>query len=218
MEEEIFKRYIPDYNKLIDYGFKKTENKYEFQVCIFDNTFKINIYIKDNELKGSIIDLEFDEEYTNFRLENNNGSFSNKIKSEYEKILIDIRNNCFILNNFISNQANRISNILYEKYNSLPSYEWDREPNDAVFKNNGKWYALIMNIDRSKINAGLGNIDILNIKLNPDKILELLNIDGFYPAYHMNKKYWITIELEDVIADDFIIELIEESYSYTNKK
>lgn len=218
MENEIFKRYTPDYDKLINYGFNKKDNTYEYASNIMDKTFKIIIHISDSKINGKIYDLEFNEEYTNFRLEKNSGSFSNKIKEEYERLLIDIRDKCFYIQGFISNQANRISNEIFTKYNTLPSYEWERQPNDAVFKNNGKWYAIIMNLDKSKLNAGLGKVDILNIKLEPNEILELLNKEGFYPAYHMNKKYWITIVLDDIVSDDLILTLIDESYSYTNKK
>ena len=57
----------------------------------------------------------------------------------------------------------------------------------------------------------------MNVKLDKDKIQELLKKDGYYPAWHMNKKSWITITLDEVISDDEIMNLIKESYSYTKK-
>jgi len=213
--EEIFKKYKPNYDKLLEYGFIYRDNKYIYSKNILEDTFKIEIVI-DSSITVKIIDLEFNEEYINYKLENNNGTFSSKIKEIYEDLLLDIRDKCFYKRDFVSDQANRISNKLYELYNTIPSFEWD-STTDAVFRNNNKWYGLIMNIDINKITPGTGKVDVLNIKLEPNEIIELLNKKGFYKAYHMNKKYWISIILDNTIEDNTILELISESYSYTIK-
>ena len=70
-----------------------------------------------------------------------------------------------------------------------------------------------MNINISKIESGNKEIEIINVKLNRDKIQKLLNKKGFYKAYHMNKIDWITIILNDTVSDLDIIELIDESYN-----
>ena len=68
-----------------------------------------------------------------------------------------------------------------------------------------------MNIDKSKLDSNTkGEVEIINIKTN--RVEELLNKKGFYPAYHMNKKYWITIILDESLSDKEIMELISESY------
>ena len=64
---------------------------------------------------------------------------------------------------------------------------------------------------------GNEDIEIINIKLDENKIVKLLNRKGFYKAYHMNKKYWITINLDDTISDEEIMNYIEESYKYSEK-
>ncbi len=57
-----------------------------------------------------------------------------------------------------------------------------------------------------------GNLAI-SVKNNPEKNIELREE---YPAvksgYHMNKKYWNTIDLNGTIPDDMIKNLIDESY------
>ena len=73
-----------------------------------------------------------------------------------------------------------------------------------------------MNIDKSKIdNTSSKEVEIIDIKLDPKKVESLQNQKGFYPAYHMNKKSWITILLDDTLTDKMIMDLIEESYTYT---
>ena len=71
-----------------------------------------------------------------------------------------------------------------------------------------------MNIDYKKFYKKDGKVDIMNIKLNPSKIDNLINEDGFFRAFHMNKKTWISIILDDTVKDEKIMELIDESYNY----
>ena len=76
-----------------------------------------------------------------------------------------------------------------------------------------------MYLQRSKLQSGLaGSTDVLNVKIDKDKIPELVNKKGYFPAYHMNKKYWITMTLDETLSDDEIFSLIEESHSYTVPK
>ena len=72
-----------------------------------------------------------------------------------------------------------------------------------------------MNLDLSKLDNNSGEVEIINVKLDENKIQKLLKQKGFYKAYHMNKKSWITIILDDTLSDKYIMDLIDESYSYT---
>ena len=75
-----------------------------------------------------------------------------------------------------------------------------------------------MNIDQNKLDPKKnGEVEILNVKLNSNKIKELGKKKVFYPAYHMNKKNWITILLNDTMNDELIMEYINESYLLSEK-
>ena len=69
-----------------------------------------------------------------------------------------------------------------------------------------------MEITRDKLSKGNYLVDVLNVKLPRDKIIDLLKKHGYYPAYHMNKKDWLSIILDDTLKDDEICLLIDESY------
>ena len=221
IEEEIFKKSKIDYSKLTSYGFKENLKDYTLSKNILDNTFRVDIKIeKTGTIEGKIYDLNFNEEYLNYRMEKQKGKFSTKVREEFQNILIDIKNNCTITNYFLSNQANRICELIKEKYNDLPEFIWEKYPGFVIFRNptNNKWYGLIMNINKSKIdNESQEEIEILNLKLNKEKIIYLLNKKGFYKAYHMNKTNWITIILDDTIKDNEIMDYIIESHKYTEK-
>ena len=221
IEEEIFKKSKPIKEKLIKYGFKKENNIYIIEKTFMNDSFKAIITIEKENIKGKIIDLEFNEEYTNIRVENTQGEFVNKVKNEYKKILQDIKNNCFENKYFTTDQANRITNYILNKYNDKPEFLWEKYENFGVFRNqiNKKWYAIIMNINKSVLKEKDNKqIDILNVKTDEKIIEKLIKEKGYYKAYHMNKKNWITIALDETLKDSVIEKLIDSSYNEINEK
>lgn len=63
-----------------------------------------------------------------------------------------------------------------------------------------------------------GNI-WLNVKVAPgwSEVL-IAHYDSVRPAYHMNKRHWVSIILDGRLPDREIARLIEESYDLTAKK
>ena len=221
IESEIFKRYTPDRKKLLSYGFSKNKSGLEVQKLIKDGEFKAFVQVSDKgEVSGRVYDAESDEEFLPLRVEDG-GAFVGAVREEYSKLLTEIRDNCFCENYFVAPQSNRLSEMIYEKFGDRPVFMWKEYPTFGVYKNqeSGKWYGLIMYLQRSKLQSGLaGATDVLNVKIDKDKIPDLVKNNGYYPAYHMNKKYWITITLDETLSDNEIFSLIEESYSYTVPK
>lgn len=222
IEEDIFKRSKVDFKKLKDYGFLENDKGYLYSKLIMNNKFRVDITIDyQGKVTGKIYDLSFQEEYTNFRIEASAGYFIAKLKKEFITVLEDIKNKCFINEYFIYAQSNRITNLIKEKYGDNPNFEWEKYPGYATFKNKetNKWYGIIMNIDKSKLDCKLkGEVEIIDIKLDKDEIKNLLKVKGYYPAYHMNKQNWLTIILDDTLSDEEIMNLVAKSYSYALKK
>lgn len=106
-----------------------------------------------------------------------------------------------------------------ECYNTEPDHPWSDE--DAVLrhKHNNKWFGLVVEVNRSKLGLeGEGTVHVLNVKCDPNVIGSLRMQPGFYPAYHMNKEYWISILLDGPASEDEIKDLIEWSYQMTRTK
>lgn len=75
-----------------------------------------------------------------------------------------------------------------------------------------------MNIDKSKlIPEKTGEIEILNVKLD-EKVPIYLEQKGIYPSYHLSKKSWVSIILDDTLTDEKIMQLIDISYENSDKK
>lgn len=71
-----------------------------------------------------------------------------------------------------------------------------------------KWFCLL-NLDEKRC----------NLKCAPDKVLDLQDAYvGVTPAWHMNKKHWIGLQLESDVPNAKIGELVSEAYSLVVKK
>ena len=107
-----------------------------------------------------------------------------------------------------------------ETYDTKSERLWAKYPTNEVLRHrrNRKWYAIIMDVSRNKVGLeGEELVDILDVKCDPDMIALLSPQRGFAPAYHMNKKHWITIILDGTVADDEVYNLLDLSYELTRK-
>ena len=105
-------------------------------------------------------------------------------------------------------------------YNTSPDYPFDIDFETAVLRhaNNRKWYAIVMRVSRRKFGFASDEvIDVVNLKLPLEMFGSFGSADGVYPAYHMNKRHWISVLLPDA-ADDLIEFLVNVSYETTKNK
>ena len=108
-----------------------------------------------------------------------------------------------------------------ETFGTTPEYLWQKTPDTAVLRHseNNKWYAVIMDIPKRKLGIDSDEIaDIINVKCDPILISSLLNNKWYFPAYHMNKTYWISILLDKTVDLEEVISLISFSYELTLNK
>lgn len=116
---------------------------------------------------------------------------------------------------------NQIFKYAKNTYGTLPEYLWQKDPQSAVLRHgdNLKWYALIMNIPKTRLGLDSGETaDILDVKCDNIIIGSLLRNSGYFPAYHMNKQNWITVLLDGTVPFEEIRGLIDLSYELTKKK
>lgn len=77
-----------------------------------------------------------------------------------------------------------------------------------------KWFGLLMRIDGRHVGRK-GNVDVLNVKVDP-ALSSLLQekYDWVLPSYHMNKRLWATVVLQE--ADETVVkQLLDHSYALT---
>lgn len=115
---------------------------------------------------------------------------------------------------------NKIISYAKEKYATEPEYLWLKTPDTFVLRNskNKKWYAAVLQVKKSAFGYDDNSIvDVINLKCNPDTRECLLAEGKAFPGYHMNKKHWISIILNDDIDFQILCNIIDESYNIVNK-
>ena len=64
-------------------------------------------------------------------------------------------------------------------------------------RDNQKWFAGIFNIHGQQVGLDTNeSLDVVNLKCDSDLIPNLIHESGIYPAYHMNKQHWISVDIE----------------------
>ena len=109
---------------------------------------------------------------------------------------------------------------IQSEYGAAPEHPWADEPEFAVFRHesNRKWFALFMTVARFRLGLpGEGDIAVVNLKADPRLIGSQREKPGFFPAYHMNKRYWISIALDDTVTDEEVWTFLVESHAFSAK-
>ena len=107
-----------------------------------------------------------------------------------------------------------------KQYGTIPEYLWKESPESAVLRHkNGKWYAVLMQVEKSRLGLeGDTEVDIIDVKCNPDMVGLLTQTYGFLPGYHTNKKYWITMLLDGTVSEAKILDFLDMSYDLIDGK
>lgn len=214
----IFYRKKVDKEALIKYGFTLYKDIYAYETDIMDQTFKIKV-IYDNSIKAKIYDKDSGDEYNLIYLDRGGGEYIAKVRTAYQNVLKDIADKCFKNALFNSEQANRIADYIAITYGEKPDFPWPKFDGYGVFRNssNNLWFGLIMEVGDNKLALNVAKKTVINIKPPKQFFNELLLVDGIYPGWHMNKKSWLSISLDDTFPDEYVESLIDGSYLETTR-
>ncbi len=217
LESEVFKWRKVLSERLLDCGFHFYEGIYSLK-CPLTEGFSVLLTYDGESFKGKVFDDELEEEYTNFRLEDATGAFVTGIKRAYIDFLEEVRDRCSEPRLFLTEQSVRLAERIRRIYGVEPEFLWNKFPHYGVFREpkGGKWFGIIMNLDRGKVAAGeSGESDVMNVKLDEEAADYLEK--GAYSCFHMDHKYWVSLILDDRLSDDFVFEMIEKSYQNAEK-
>lgn len=216
---EIFKSYQFNKEKARDYGFVENGEVWTYSCQILQGDFIMTVSITTDNVSFQVFDQETGELYPQVHMESMRGSFVGSVREACLEILYQIRKACFDMQDVICPQTKRIMAQVQEKYGNQLEHLWEKSPDTAVLRHedNQKWYAVVMRIPWDKLEKGReGLVEAVNIK--HDQVADLLSKRGIYPAFHMNKRYWLSMALDDTLSDEMVLELIERSWNLTVKK
>ena len=120
-----------------------------------------------------------------------------------------------------SDQVKQLIEFVKHEYAVNPEFLWpERSPNYFVLRNprTKKWFAIIMIISGAKIkHSNNPKLEVINFKFDKGQALDFAENNKFiYPGYHMNKRNWITIPLDNSLETGQILELLEHSYELSD--
>ena len=216
---EIFKSYQFNKEKARDYGFVENGEVWTYSCQILQGDFIMTVSITPDNVSFQVFDKETGDLYPQVHMESMRGSFVGSVREACLEILHQIRKACFDVQDFICPQTKRIMAQVQEDYGNQLEYLWEKSPDTAVLRHEGnqKWYAVVMRIPWDKLDKGReGLVEAVNLK--HDQVADLLSQKGIYPAFHMNKRYWISMALDDTLSDEMVLKLIERSWNLTVKK
>ena len=199
--------------QLNGFGFKEEAEKLIYRKEILDSSFLIEIVFVNNQLMVEVYDIEFDEIYSLFSVDSAVGETVQNIREHVENLLSSILG--------LSDESEQINSEVVDycnnKYGENHVNPFKKHPDILAFVNEkNKWYALLSDVEYNKLNKNTDittKVKILNVKYPTDRILEIIDNKNIFPAYHMNKKHWISIVLDKNIKLETIKELIDISYS-----
>ena len=205
-----------DFKKLEKFGFKLKDNSYYYYTSLLKNQFKMSVKISlDNSIFTEIIDTETNEPYVLHLLEMKKSGYSEKVYKAYSEVLEKIKKECFEDEIFKANYTKEIIEYVKNNYGDELEFLWEKSPKNAVVrrKSTNKWYAVILTVSKRKLNLNSDEIiEVINLHNIAEEIEKLIDNKRYFPAYHMNKKYWCTICLDGTVELKEIYKLIDISY------
>ncbi|AVQ23455.1 MmcQ/YjbR family DNA-binding protein [Fusobacterium nucleatum subsp. nucleatum ATCC 23726] len=205
-----------DFKKLEKFGFELIDNSYYYHTFLLKNQFKMSVKINlDNSIFTEIIDTETNEPYILYLLEMKRSGYSEKVYKAYNEVLEKIQKECFEDQIFKASYTKQIIAYVKNKYGDELEFLWEKSPKNAVVrrKSSKKWYAVILTVSKRKLNLDSDEIiEVINLHNTVEEIKKLIDNKRYFPAYHMNKKYWCTICLDGTVELEEIYKLIDISY------
>lgn len=221
MEKVIFARKKLNIDRLLAYGFAEATEGYAYATDMLNGQFRMNLFVAaDGRLRTQLIDTATGDEYTLHRVAGANGAFVGGVKEAYVELLQEIAEKCFEPDVFKTAQAGRIIEYVRATYGDELAFLWQRFPDNAVFrrKDNGKWYAALLRLHGSKLGLPVDEVvEILDLRLCPEEMEATVDHVHFFPGYHMNKKHWYTICLNESVPMNEILRRIDTSYQLAER-
>jgi len=220
MFEDIFLRRKLNINKLINYGFQSKGSDWVYDTAIMNDAYTLHISVlKNGSIDTDLIENETNEPYVLYKT-NASGAFVGEIRAEIEDVLRRIAEECYEVSVFKAEQALKIIGYVRDTYGDELEFLWTKFPDNAVWrrKDNKKWYGAILTVSRNKLGLSSNEmVEIIDLRLQQDQMVQTIDYKRYFPGWHMNKKSWYTIILDDSVSTEEICRRIDESYNLAKK-
>lgn len=199
-------------------GFATTDGAtYTMSPTVSAGAFRadITLSLEAQTLTVHLFDTETGEKYALFDMPSSHGAFVASLREEVQVLIDDIKSKCFESKDLKDDYISWIKN----QFGAEPDFPWPDTPDYCVFRcQNEKWFALVMRIKYKQLGlTGDEEVWVVNIKADQTEIPNLIDHKSIFPAWHMNKKHWITVLLTAVTDFGKLCELTLKSYELVSK-
>lgn len=204
--------------RLLSCGFRKRDGAYVYTCPVMAGEFLLTLMIDGNGWADySVTETDSGEPYALAKVKGAAGSFVSSVRDACGAALAEIRKK---LDGDTGGEetARRIASRIQALYGASPEHLWEKSPENMAFrhKENRKWFALLLPVGWEKLDkTRSGDVWAIDLRAPAEKVAALVGRPGYYPGYHMNKKYWYAAALSGVLTDEEILERIEESFQVT---
>ena len=202
---------VPQKEKLLAFGFSEVGTGLVFKKDIAGGQFYTEIKLSEKTLAADVFETATNEKYVLFNVVSAYGAFVGQIRSEVQAVIEEIREKCFISKDI----KEKYVDFLHSYFKAAGDNPWAEQPYDTstVYRcPNNKWFALIMQIKFK--NLGFESDEpVWAVNLKAENVESITDKKSIFPAYHMNKKYWITVLLTAVTDFEKLCELTKKSFA-----
>lgn len=199
-------------------GFATTDGAtYTMSPTVSAGAFRadITLSLEAQTLTVHLFDTETGEKYALFDMPSSHGAFVASLREEVQQIIDEIHSKCFVSKDLKKDYISWIKN----QFGAEPDFPWPDIPDYCVFRcPNEKWFALVMRLKYKQLGlTGDEEVWVVNMKADQVEIPNLIDHKSIFPAWHMNKKHWITVFLTAVTDFEKLCELTLKSYELVSK-
>ena len=199
-------------------GFTTTDgNTYSMNQPVSNRAFNadITLSLSEQTLTVHLFDSATGERYALFDMPNAHGAFIAALREEVQQIIDNIKSKCFESKDLKDDYIAWIKG----RFGAEPDFPWPDTPDYCVFRcPNEKWFALLMKIKYRQLGlTGDEEVWVVNMKACQDEIPNLIDKKSIFPAWHMNKKHWITVLLTAATDFEKLCGLTQKSYELVCK-
>ncbi|CNI30864.1 MmcQ/YjbR family DNA-binding protein [Yersinia pekkanenii] len=214
------KKAIPQ--RLLNYGFAAFGNDYRYTTRLLNGQFEMVVTVSNlTQVATTLTDMGSNEEYVLHLVPESCGAFVGRVRTEYSQVLADIADKCFAPDVFKSSQAQATMQYIRSKYGDELEFLWEKFPTNAIWRrqDNGKWYGVMVLIPKTKLGVDDSAFcDVLNLRASPETVAGIIDNIRYFPAYHMNKKHWLSLCLDHSLSLEELYLRIDDSYALAAKK
>ena len=210
----------------VQFGFETQGDSLVLRRDLAGTDFYAAFTVRGETMTAQVFERETGEKYALFDVERAEGAFVGEVREKVQEIAGEILQNCFEANDVRA----RYVAFIEREFGVSAEYPWaakegekkgfksERFSDFAVFRcPNKKWFALVMWI--SYKNLGFESDErVCVVNLKSDCAESVVDKKAIFPAYHMNKTYWITALLTSAADFDQLCALTKQSYALVSAK